>query len=213
MKRSFSSPGIYLVTSQRFSAGRKTPEIVKAALDAGVKYIQVREKEMSDIDFFKTVETVIDLCKRYDVPVIVNDRVDIAIATGADGVHVGQSDLPVKVIKNIQPDLIVGCSTHSIEQALKAEADGADYVNLGPIFLTTTKESDISVLGPDVIKEAKLKLRIPFTVMGGIKPCHIYDLVKKGARIIAVISAITASEDPYKSALTLVRTLYDALGC
>ncbi len=126
---------------------------------------------------------------------IIDDRVDVALASGADGVHVGQEDFPVEVVRSLGPDLIIGCSTHSVDEAVSAQAAGASYVNIGPIFSTQTKSNVMSALGPAIIDEVTPHLTIPFTVMGGIKASNIDLVLERGASRVAVVTAVTAAED------------------
>ena len=126
---------------------------------------------------------------------IMNDHTDIALACGADGVHLGQSDLPAAAAKSIAPDLIIGRSTHSPEQAVYEESQSADYVNLGPILPTGTKATPVKPLGMDIIGQTKNRLSIPFSVMGGIKERHIPELLERGARLIAMVTEITQAQD------------------
>jgi thiamine-phosphate pyrophosphorylase len=133
----------------------------------------------------------------------VDDRIDIALAAGADGVHVGQLDLPVAAAAQLAPELMVGASTHTLEQARAAERAGAGYVNIGPIFPTQTKTKTAAPLGPGAISEIGSHLKIPFSCMGGIKPENIGELVARGARHPAVVTAVTAAENPEHAARTL----------
>jgi thiamine-phosphate pyrophosphorylase len=126
---------------------------------------------------------------------IINDHLDIALAVDADGVHLGQEDLPVQVARKLAPDLLIGASTHSLEQALEAEKSGADYVNIGPIFSTKTKEGVERSLGPEAIAEISRQIVVPFTVMGGISEANIDQVLAQGARMVAMVSAITKAED------------------
>jgi thiamine-phosphate pyrophosphorylase len=126
---------------------------------------------------------------------IINDHLDVAVAVDADGVHLGQEDLPVEVARKLAPDLLIGASTHSLEQALRAQHDGADYINIGPIFPTKTKEGAEHFLGPDAIAEISSQIQVPFTVMGGIKEENIGDVLTRGARKVAVVTAITKASD------------------
>jgi len=126
---------------------------------------------------------------------IVNDYVDIALAVDADGVHLGQDDMPPEVIRDIAPDLIIGVSTHSIDQALTAQAAGADYINIGPIYPTGTKEVAVKVMGPGAVTDIGSKVDVPFTVMGGIKESNMDALLERGARRLAVVTAVTEAVD------------------
>jgi thiamine-phosphate pyrophosphorylase len=122
---------------------------------------------------------------------IINDHLDIALAVGADGVHLGQDDLPLAAARRLAPDLLIGVSTHSLDEALEAEREGADYVNIGPIFPTTTKAGVDRGLGPEAIGIIASRISVPFTVMGGIASANLDQVLARGARRIAMITAIT----------------------
>ena len=204
----FRQAGLYLVTSQALSRGRSTEEIVKAALAAGIRLIQLREKEMPFARLIRLAEKIRAMTRKAGALLIINDRLDLALAVGADGVHLGQEDLPVAHARKIAPDLIIGASTHSPEEALAAQKAGASYVNIGPLFPTITKKWDRKYLGIPKMKQIASKIKIPFTVMGGIKAEHVPDLIKAGAKTIAVVTAITAADNPRQTAkqfLALIR--------
>ncbi len=134
---------------------------------------------------------------------VINDRLDIAIAVEADGVHLGQHDLPIDVARSIAPKLILGASTHSLEEALGAQAAGADYLNIGPIFPTQTKAVGIEALGPEILDTIVPHLRVPFSCMGGIKKENIAQVLSRGARHPAVVTAVTAADDIKRAAKKL----------
>jgi thiamine-phosphate pyrophosphorylase len=138
---------------------------------------------------------------------IVNDRVDIALAAGADGVHLGQEDLPVEAARRIAPALIIGASTHCLAEALTAQDAGASYVNIGPIFATQTKSVITGALGPEALEQIAPRLRIPWTTMGGINSANIGQVVSRGARHPAVVTAVTAAPDPTAAAQELRRLI------
>lgn len=186
---------LYLVITSEFCAGRKVTEVLEAAGRAGVKLVQLREKSLDKRALYPLALQFRDLCNEFGIQMIMNDHVDLALACGADGVHLGQSDLPIEAARRIAPDLLIGRSTHSVQQALEAESEGADYVNLGPIYPTGTKQTPVHPLGLDIIKEAAPRLKIPFTVMGGIKERHIPELLAHGARIIAMVTEMTQAPD------------------
>lgn len=200
----FLEAGIYLVTSQSMSEGHSTIEIVRAALAGGIRLIQLREKELSTREFVKLAEEVRELADEAEALLIINDRLDVAMCVGADGVHLGQDDLPVNEARRIAPDLIIGASTHSVKQAVEAQKHGASYINIGPIFPTETKRWNENFLGLDGVKKISKAISIPFTVMGGIKKEHIPELLSAGARTIAVVTAITAANDPERAARELM---------
>lgn len=186
---------IYPVTCQKFSEGRTNLEVLEAVLAAGAKIIQLREKDWDKKDLYDLAIEFGKLTRIHDALLIINDHVDVALAAGADGVHLGQEDLPVAAARKIAPELIIGASSHNLTEALKAEKDGADYVNIGPIFPTATKPDAESFLGPEAIGQIGPRLSIPFTTMGGINKDNITQVLKAGARRIAMITGITRAPD------------------
>ena len=205
----FRRAGLYLVTSQVLSRGRSTEEIVIMALAGGVRLIQLREKDMPISRLTKLAEKIRAMTKKKGALLIINDCLDLALAVGADGVHLGQDDLPVARARNIAPDLIIGVSTHSLKEALAAQRAGASYINIGPLFPTKTKKWNEKFLGIQKMKQIASKIKIPFTVMGGIKAEHIPDLIRAGVKTIAVVTAVTAADNPRKAAkqlLALIRS-------
>ncbi|OVE76235.1 thiamine-phosphate diphosphorylase [bacterium E08(2017)] len=199
--------GIYFVTSEVVSEGRSTLDIAKAALDGGIKLIQLREKDIPVNSFFKLALELRKLTMLHDALLIINDRPDVAMAVGADGVHLGQDDFPYEKARKLAPDLIVGVSTHSVKEAVEAEKNGASYINIGPIFETATKKWNEEFLGMEGLKEISAAVDIPFTVMGGIKRNQIPDLRSAGATAIALVTAITAANDPQSAAEDLLKTI------
>ena len=193
----FKQAGLYLVTSQVMSSGRTTREIVKAALLGGVKLIQLREKHIDGRELFELAKDVRAMTAAAGALLIINDGLDIAMGVGADGVHLGQGDFPIAEARKLAPDMIIGASSHDIEEAVNAESDGASYVNIGPIFTTGTKKWTKDYLGLEGLTEiAPVLKNVPFTVMGGIKKKHIPDLLAAGASTIALVTAVTAADDP-----------------
>lgn len=208
----FQRAGLYLVTSQSLSVGRTTLDIVRAALAGGAKLCQLREKDMPLREFAGLAEQVRKLTAAERALFIVNDRVDVALAVGADGVHLGQDDFPVPAARRIAPDLIIGVSTHSVDEALRAQSDGASYINIGPIFPTGTKVWDGEFLGIEGLRRVAAVAKVPFTVMGGIKKEHIPALLQAGARTIALVTAVTAADDPCRAVQDLLVALRRPLG-
>lgn len=200
----FTSAGLYLVTSQEVSAGRETLNILEAALKGGVRLVQLREKSLSKEELKNMAIDARRMTNQADALLIINDHLDVAIETGADGIHLGQDDMAVSEARAAAPDLIIGASSHSRAEALAAQDAGASYVNIGPIFPTNTKKWDDSFLGIDGIKEISPCLNIPFTVMGGIKKHHIPELLDAGAQTIALVTAVTEAPDPESAAHSLI---------
>ncbi|MDR3556035.1 MAG: thiamine phosphate synthase [Syntrophobacteraceae bacterium] len=191
----FEKIDIYPVTCERLSSGRSDLEVLEALIEGGARIVQLREKELCQRDFFRLAETFRKRTAHAGMLLIINDRVDVAVGVGADGVHLGQDDFPVRAARAMAPDLLIGVSSHNIEEALRAQDEGADYVNIGPIFPTGTKEGVERYLGPEAISTMAPLLRIAFTVMGGIKETNIGQVLEAGARKIAVVTALTQAPD------------------
>ena len=191
----FRNTGLYLVIGHEFTNGRSVLDVLAAAADGGVRTVQLREKNLSGRELTLLAEKFRRKCDELGVLMLMNDHVDIALAVGADGVHLGQDDMPLEAARRIAPELILGRSTHSVEQALEAQAQGADYANLGPVFPTRTKNTPVQPLGLEIIRNAAPKLSIPFSVMGGVKEHNIPQLYDAGARIFAMVTELTQADD------------------
>ena len=191
----FQQVDVYPVTCEELSEGRSNLEVLEAVIRGGAKVIQLREKEYQKRDLYDLALKFREITTRAGVLLMINDHVDIALGVEADGVHLGQEDLPVQVARKLAPELLIGASTHSLEQALQAEKDGADYINIGPIFSTQTKEGVGDSLGPEAITEIGPQIKVPFTVMGGINEENIDQVLAAGARRVAMVTAITKAED------------------
>jgi thiamine-phosphate pyrophosphorylase len=202
---------IYPVTCEELSAGRSNLEVLEAVIRGGAKIIQVREKEYSTRALYELALRFREITARAGVLLIVNDRLDIALAVDADGVHLGQDDLPLADARKMAPDLLIGISTHSLAEALQAQVGGADYINIGPIFPTRTKKTEVQSLGPDAIDVIRQNIKIPFTVMGGIKESNIDQVIAKGARRVAVVTAITQAPDIAESVRSLRKRILERL--
>ncbi len=194
-----------LVTASACVAGCET--VVRSAVAGGVTIIQIREKEMSDREFLAHARQVRQWTRDADALMVVNDRPDIAVLADADGVHVGQDELSVSDARQIVgPDLIVGVSTHSIEQARQAVLDGADYLGVGPTFPSTTKSFE-TFAGLPFVQQVASEIQLPWFAIGGIQSGNIPKVVAAGARRIAVSGAILASNDPQRAASELRKSL------
>lgn len=203
----FADTDLYVVITESFCAGRSALETLAQCLAAGVKLVQMREKQLNDRELLELARAYRDATREAGALFIVDDRVDIALAAQADGVHLGQSDMPVADARRIAPYLLLGASSHSQEEALSAQDAGADYVNIGPIFETQTKEVSSGAVGPQLIAELAPHLHIPFTCMGGIKPENMHVVLDQGARILAVVTAVTAAADQQAAARALRKQL------
>ena len=191
----FRNIDIYPVISSEFCAGRNPVDVLKAIADGGAKIVQMREKNTSDRKLFQLGEKFREVTLQYKMLLIIDDRIDVAAAIDADGVHLGQDDLPLEAARTVSENLMVGISTHSMEEALEAQDADADYINIGPVFTTQTKKLSYPALGPETISAIAPSLKIPFSVMGGIKGRHIPELCKLGASRIAMVTEITEAED------------------
>lgn len=194
-KKKLLAIDIYPVTCERLSAGRSDLEVLEAVIGGGARIIQLREKEYSGRDLYHLALAFRRITRQAGVLLFINDHLDIAVAVEADGVHLGQDDLPVAAARRLAPELLIGASTHSLEEALQAQRDGADYVNIGPIFPTKTKEGVRDYLGPEAIRTIGGGLEVPFTVMGGINETNIDQVLAAGARRVAMVTAITQAAD------------------
>lgn len=202
--------GVYLVTDAALSEGRSTPEIVEAAIEGGVDIVQLREKDRSANDRYRLGLELRELTEAAEVPLIVNDRIDIAEAIDADGVHLGDDDLPISVARELLgPNAILGRSVSTPEAAREAERAGADYLGVGSVYGTTSKETDSeqSEIGLDRVRAIREATTLPFVGIGGVTPENAADVVSAGADGVAVISAITGAEDPENA----TRRLSDAV--
>jgi len=195
MKNSILPGGIYGITAEEYSLGRSNIEVVKAMIKGGIKIIQYREKDNKTLrEKFKECRKIRELTRKNNVLFIVNDHIDIARLAGADGIHLGQDDIPIKEARKIFNG-IIGLSTHSAEQARKAVKDGADYIGAGPIYHTKTKKNVCAAVGLEYIKYLAGNIRIPFVAIGGIKEHNIREVIALGAKTIAVVTEITGSRD------------------
>lgn len=208
----FASVDLYVVITEAFCAGRPPVEILSAVLDAGVRIVQLREKDLTDKDLFRRALRFRELTAEKNALFMMNDRLDIALAANADGVHLGQDDLPVQRARDLAPELIIGCSTHSVDEAVSAQEAGADYVNIGPIFSTQTKTRPSGALGPDHIPAIASHLEIPWTVMGGIKTSNIDQVLERGAKHVAVVTAAIAADDVLAACTALRNRIMDRKG-
>ena len=187
---------LYLVADAEFAAGRDLLGMVGAAIRGGVTVVQLRAKNLPSRDFLELGLRAADLLARTGVPLLVNDRLDIALACGAGGIHLGQEDMPLAAARKILGgDRIIGISVNTVEEARAAEAGGADYVGAGPAFATATKETALPILGPEGVRSIKRAVRIPVVAIGGISAGNAAALVHSGADGIAVISAILGAPD------------------
>lgn len=194
---------LYAVTDRRWLLEESLCSQVERALKGGVTFVQLREKELDKESFLKEAEEIRKICKKYQVPFVVNDNVDIALAADADGVHVGQSDMETKDVRSkLGPDKIIGVSIQTVEQALLAQKHGADYLGAGAVFPTSSK-ADASEVSLETLKAICEAVDIPVIAIGGISTDNVRDLSRNGLCGVAVISAVFAEKDIEEAARKL----------
>ena len=195
---------LYLIADAEFAAGRDLLPIIEAAVKGGVTAVQIRAKDLPFREFLELGRRAADLLQKRRVPLLINDRVDIALACAATGVHLGQDDMPLALARKILGGkTIMGISVNTEEEALEAERRGADYIGLGPIYATSTKATDLPLVGPEGIRNLKSRVRIPLIAIGGITVLNARAVKEAGADGIAVISAILGAPDPEAAARQL----------
>ena len=194
---------LYLVTDRDLLGGKDLCDSIEAAILGGTTIIQLREKNLSTLDFYKEALKVKELTNKYNVPLIINDRLDIALAVNADGLHIGQKDMPLEIARDILgQDKIIGVSAATVDLALLAEKDGADYIGVGAVFTTSTKD-DAKVVDHAQVQKIKESLSIPVVAIGGINENNAPSIMEIGVDGIAVVSAILGREDILKAAMSL----------
>ena len=204
---------LYVITDRRLSRGRSHLEVARAAIEGGATAIQLRDKEATTRELIEAGLALRELTRERGVAFIVNDRVDVALAVEADGVHVGQDDMPAKLARRLMgPDKIVGVSASSVEEALRAEADGADYVSASPVFATPTKPDAPPPTGLEGLRAIVEAVRIPVVAIGGINEGNVEEVIRAGADGVAVISAVVAAPDIAAAARRLRQKIEEARG-
>ena len=197
---------LYLVADVDYAAGRDFVVLIEAAVRGGVTVVQLRAKSLPFREFQDLGLAVAGRLAGTGVPLLVNDRVDVALACGADGVHLGQEDVSVLTARRaLGPDKIIGVSVNTVGEARRAEEDGADYVGAGPAFPTATKETALPVLGPDKLGRLRRAVGIPVVAIGGITAANAAELSRAGVDGIAVVSAILGAPDARRAAAELRR--------
>lgn len=199
---------LYLVTDRGLARGRSTLEIVTSAVNGGATVVQLREKECSTLEFIEQALSIKAFLKARNIPLMINDRLDVAQAVKADGVHLGQSDMPLEVAKAILGDsMIIGISAECLEDAITAEKGGADYLGISPIYATPTKTDTAPALGLEGLREIRQAVRLPLVGIGGLNRGNAAEAIRSGADGVAVVSAIVAADDPETAARELRRVI------
>ncbi len=200
---------LYLVTDRNLSRGRSTREIVAAAVAGGVTCVQLREKDCTTRSLIDEALSIRTLLKKRNIPLIINDRLDVALAVEADGVHLGQQDMPIRLAREIGGrSLIIGISAESVDDAVQAEQEGADYIGISPVFATPTKPDTGPPLGISGVDDIRRRVDIPLIGIGGINHSNSASVIAAGADGIAVVSAIVSAANPGSAARDL-RMLVD----
>ncbi|MHB1133560.1 MAG: thiamine phosphate synthase [Chloroflexota bacterium] len=186
--------GLYVITDEGVW-GKRHVDIAAAALEGGVRIIQLRDKLKHDAELLPIARELLALCRQYGALFIVDDRVDLAVACDADGVHVGEHDLPLLAARKVVgPDKIIGVSCYgNVEAAVQAERDGADYVAVGSIYPTRTKQAGVT--GLEIIRQVKARVSVPVVAIGGIEASNLAEVVRAGADSASVVSAVAAADD------------------
>ena len=199
---------LYLCTDRVLALGRTVVGAVEAAIEGGVTMVQLREKDSSTRTFYDMALAVQAVTKSYHIPLVINDRLDIALAVGAEGLHIGQSDLPLRAARRLAVDrLFIGVSAGTVAEALIAQEEGADYLGVGPVFPTGSKADARNPIGLDQLGNIRSAVHIPVIGIGGIGPRNVEAVMKTGIAGIAVISAILSQRDIRTAAEHLRRSL------
>lgn len=198
---------LYVIIDRELIKNRDILKVAKEVLRGGADIIQLRDKSSDDGKLLQYARVIKRITKRYKRPFIINDRVDIALIVGADGVHLGQDDIPIEEARKILGKKIIGISTHNLTQAKNAQKRGASYIGIGPIFKTKTKNA-LSPIGLSILRRISKAIHIPFFAIGGISFDNIEDVKRAGVPGIAVISQAIKTENVYRS----VKMLKEAMG-
>ena len=202
---------LYAVTDRAWLKGETLESQVEKALKGGATFVQLREKELDEAEFLEEAKKLKMLCRKYQVPFVINDNVEIALAVDADGVHVGQDDMEALDVRaKLGPDKLIGVSAHTVEEALLAEKQGADYLGVGAVFPTSSK-SDVGEMSYETLKAICKAVSIPVVAIGGISGENVGKLAGSGICGVAVISAIYAAKDVEAAAADLKATVEEML--
>lgn len=195
----------YLITDRRQIKNSPLHEVIRHAVNGGVRAVQLRERDLSIRELLNLAGDIRDITAKRDVRLIINNRIDICLAVGADGVHLRRDSLPVEVVRRILGDKkIIGVSTHNLSEAEEAEKGGADFITLSPIYHTTSKPDLLNPSGVDIIKRIKEKISVPVFALGGIMAGNIDEVLAAGADGVAVVSSIMKAEDVEASTAMLL---------
>lgn len=199
---------LYLITDRMQTAGRSLPAVVADALRGGLRAVQLREKDLTAGQLFELAWELRRITREFGARLLINDRIDVALAVAADGVHLGKAGLPVVEARRILGSArLIGYSAHSVDEAVRAQRDGADFVTLGPVYHTPSKALYGQPLGLHALTEAAGVVTIPVFALGGVKQSSVAEVLSAGAQGVALISAIMAAPDPTLETESLLRTI------
>lgn len=201
---------LYVITGEEFHPSRTLEEVMREAMEGGADFIQLRDKKSTKKQVLEKAKMLRELTNEFDVPFIVNDHIDVALAVGADGIHLGQDDLPLVEARKLVGDKIIGISTHSIEQAREAERNGADYIGVGPIFPTKSKEDVVEPVTVSYLREVVNEIKIPFVPIGGIKLHNVDEVLNAGGKSVCVISEVVGSSDVKGTCEAFIRKIKES---
>ena len=206
-------PNLYLVTDRALCNSRPLEQVVGLAVKGGVGMVQLREKDISTRGFIKLASALKEMLSPVGIPIIINDRIDVALAVGADGVHIGQSDMPYKTARKLMgPDAIIGLSVESMEEVLEAQDFDVDYLGVSPVFATPTKTDTKVEWGLEGIAKIKGISGHPLVAIGGINSANVDQVLGAGADCVAVVSDICSAPDPEKAARELLNAFKKSPG-
>ena len=188
-------PPLYAILDPEQTAGRDAEQVLGELLAGGVRWLQLRVKALPPVEFFELARRVRAASRAYNCKLIVNDRVDIALACDADGVHLGQEDLPLAAGRKLMRGKIVGISTHDLDQAERAQDGGADYIGFGPMFGTSTKDTGYGSRGVEMLRQIRAGVRVPIVAIGGITEQNLRQVWQAGAESAAIISDVLRAGD------------------
>ncbi len=199
---------LYLVTDRSLSLGRSLESVVAQAVEGGVTMVQLREKDCSTLEFYEQAILLKKCLHPYNIPLIINDRLDIALACDAEGLHIGQSDIPYDIARKLLgKDKIIGLSVECLQDAVNANELDVDYIGISPVFGTPTKTDTAPALGLEGIREIVKISRHPAVGIGGINQANAADIIEAGADGISVVSAIMSASDPKQAAFQLMNII------
>jgi len=197
-------PPLYAILDPEQTRGRPAERVLAALLEAGVSILQLRVKSLPPVDFLELAKQARAVTRAHGCQLIINDRVDIALACGADGVHLGQDDLPLRAGRKLMGQKIIGISTHDLDQARAAERAGADYIGFGPMFGTRTKATGYEARGPEMLQQIRGAVTLPIVAIGGITEANVQEVWQAGADSVAIIGDVLHDNDPGAKALRIL---------